>query len=46
LVDDLVYRGPDDLDVEAYLVRPAVVGGGGGDPAEAEGGRGDQAATT
>jgi hypothetical protein len=26
LVDDLVYRGPDGLDVEAYLVRPANVG--------------------
>jgi pimeloyl-ACP methyl ester carboxylesterase len=27
-VDDLVFRGRDGVDVEAYLVRPASVGGG------------------
>jgi hypothetical protein len=28
VVDDVVYRGPDGLDVEAYLVRPAEPRGG------------------
>ena len=28
LVDDVVFAGPDGADVEAYLVRPAVAGGG------------------